>query len=108
MTSTVEKYVVPLKHPFHLPAPVMIGTGDKEVLFEEHQALATRFQRLAGAENTVEIVVAEGIPHDILMIAWILGFKAKAIECAEKAGIFISKVERLSSCDLNSGIGAIS
>jgi acetyl esterase/lipase len=94
ISGAVEKYVVPLRHPFLLPSPVLVVTGSNEVLFEEQKELAARFEKILGNEKAVELVISEGTPHDVLMIAWLLGFKKEAKECAERAGSFIEAAGR--------------
>lgn len=95
ISGAIEKYVVPLRHPFTLPSPVLVVTGSNEVLFDEQKALATCFQGFSGNEKAVQLVVSEGTPHDVLMIAWLLGFRKEAKECAQRAGSFIKEAEML-------------
>ncbi|KAL4989433.1 Alpha/Beta hydrolase protein [Aspergillus falconensis] len=92
VTKSIERYVAPVLHPFVVPSPVLIVTGDREVLFEEHVKLARGLEGLARKEAPVELFVAKGVPHDIMMIAWIMGFEKEARECATKAGEFVDRL----------------
>jgi acetyl esterase/lipase len=91
ITKSVEEHVAPIKHPFVLPSPILVVTGGKEVLCEENQELAEVFKGLPQNEGLVDLFVSETTPHDLFMIAWIMGFKKEARECAEKAGDFVKK-----------------
>lgn len=91
ITKSVEEHVAPIKHPFALPSPILVVTGGKEVLCQENQDLARVFKNLPQNEGLVDLFVSESTPHDLFMIAWIMGFKKEARECAEKAGDFVKK-----------------
>jgi acetyl esterase/lipase len=91
ITKSVEENVAPIKHPFMLPSPMLVVTGGKEVLCQENLELAHVFKGLPHNESLVDIFVSESTPHDLFMIAWIMGFKKEARECAEKAGDFVKK-----------------
>ncbi|PYI28981.1 alpha/beta-hydrolase [Aspergillus indologenus CBS 114.80] len=93
ITETVERYVAPIHHPFLLPSPVLIITGGREVLFPDHQELVRRFQESARNESQIELVVEEKVPHDVLMIGWIMKFQQEAEACARQAGDFVRRVE---------------
>jgi len=89
ITDEVEKYVAPMWHPFHLPAPVLVVTGQKEVLFEDHKRLVEDFKKYAGNGDKVELLSIANVPHDVLMIGWIMGFRKEASESTTAAGEFI-------------------
>ncbi|KAL4913556.1 alpha/beta-hydrolase [Aspergillus aurantiobrunneus] len=91
ITKHVEQYVSPILHPFSVPSPLLVITGDREVLFEDHEKLARGLSGLARDETPVELLVARGVPHDVLIIAWIMGFKKEARECAMQAGGFVDR-----------------
>ncbi|KAI3572481.1 Alpha/Beta hydrolase protein [Fusarium oxysporum f. sp. albedinis] len=92
ISETIRPYLAPIRHPFIVPSPVLVVTGDREVLFQEHEKLAEDFQALVKDESLVELFVEHRVPHDVLMVGWIMDFRAEARECAIKAGEFISQV----------------
>lgn len=92
ITQEIEEYVVPIRHSFIVPAPVLIVTGELEVLCEEHKELARVFASLPGNASSVDFFVEELVPHDVFMVGWILGFKKEAHELAAKAGGFLSRL----------------
>ncbi|KAL4772672.1 Alpha/Beta hydrolase protein [Aspergillus nidulans var. acristatus] len=92
VTKYVEQYVSPVLHPFVVPSPVLIITGDREVLFKDHKKLAQGLKELAQNDELIELFVTRGVPHDVLMIAWIMGFQKEARESAIKAGEFVNRL----------------
>ncbi|KAI9036887.1 alpha/beta hydrolase [Aspergillus affinis] len=94
ITEERERYLAPLRWPFRVPCPVLVGTGNREVLFHEHVRLVEVLGERRGGDGDppVEIVVADKVPHDVFMIAWIMGFKAEARVCARKAGEFVDRI----------------
>ena len=44
----------------------------------------------------IELFVAKRVPHDILMIAWIMDFRKEARECAIKAEEFANRLQLMS------------
>ncbi|KAI2958560.1 hypothetical protein CBS147482_2322 [Aspergillus niger] len=93
ITPKVEPYVAPIWHPFVVPSPVLVITGGREVLCQDHEKLVQEFQKLPGNESSIDLVVEEKVPHDVLMIGWIMGFKDEARHCATKAGEFLRRVD---------------
>ncbi|RAK96831.1 alpha/beta-hydrolase [Aspergillus ibericus CBS 121593] len=93
ITEQVQPYVAPLWHPFVVPSPVLIITGGREVLCQDHEKLAQEFQKLEGNQSRIELFVEGRVPHDVLMIGWIMGFKDEARHCAIGAGEFLRRVE---------------
>lgn len=94
VTENVEKYVAPLWHPFTVPSPVLVVTGRREVLAPEHIKLAQKLQDMTKDDNSrVKLFVEDKVPHDVLMVGWILGFREEARQCALRAGEFVNKVE---------------
>lgn len=91
ITELVEQYVAPLWHPFVVPSPVLIETGGREVLLQNHEQLASTFQHLPQNEERVELFVEESVPHDVLMVGWIMGFREEARRCAITAGEFATR-----------------
>lgn len=89
ITQQVEEYLTPIRHPFVVPAPVLIVTGGREVLYEEHKELARIFADLPENAHSVDLFAEDIVPHDVFMTGWILGFKKEARECAAKAGEFL-------------------
>ncbi|KAJ5620600.1 hypothetical protein N7510_004584 [Penicillium lagena] len=89
ITESVEQYVAPILHPFCLPSPVLIVSGGREVLCQEHQELANAFRKLPQNTSSVEFFVEENVPHDVLMIGWLMGFRNEARRCSERAGEFV-------------------
>ncbi|KAJ5377629.1 uncharacterized protein N7496_005038 [Penicillium cataractarum] len=92
ITKAVEEHVAPIKHPFTLPSPMLVVTGGKEVLCQEHREFAQIFKALPQNESLVDFFVSETTPHDLFMIGWIMGFEKEARECAEKVGEFVNRL----------------
>jgi acetyl esterase/lipase len=92
ITKAIEEQVAPIKHPFALPSPMLVVTGGKEVLCEEHREFAQIFQGFSQNTSLVDFFVSETTPHDVFMIGWIMGFKKEARECAERAEEFVTKL----------------
>lgn len=90
ITQPIEQYVAPIRHPFVVPSPVLIITGGREVLFEEHERLAREFQRLRENESRIGFFWEERIPHDVLMVGWIMDFRDEGRRCACEAGKFVN------------------
>lgn len=78
-----------IRHPFPLPSPVLIVTGDREVLYQEHQELVHVFRKLPQNMSSIDLYVEENVPHAVLMIGWLLNFRKEARRCSEKAGDFV-------------------
>ncbi|OKL61141.1 hypothetical protein UA08_03372 [Talaromyces atroroseus] len=93
ITEFIEQYVAPIKHPFLLPSPVLVVTGGREVLCEEHKELVQSYRSLPRNESRIEVFVEENVPHDVLMIAWIMNFHGEARTCACQAGKFLLRRE---------------
>ncbi|KAJ5874119.1 Alpha/beta hydrolase fold-3 [Penicillium soppii] len=87
-----EGYLAPIWHPFVLPSPILIVSGGREVMCQEHDRLARYLGKLQQNEERVKFFVHEMLPHDILMVAWLMGFQKEADQCASKAGNFLSQV----------------
>lgn len=88
ITPEREEYLTPIRHPFVLPAPMFLATGEREVLCEEHKELARVFATIPENQHSVDLFVMDRVPHDVFMTGWILGYKEEARECAVKAGEF--------------------
>lgn len=88
----MEPYLAPIWHPFVLPSSVLVVSGGREVMCQEHDRLVRHLAKLPQNEHRVEFFVQDIIPHDILMVAWILDFKKDADQCAVKAGTFLTQV----------------
>jgi Esterase/lipase len=89
ITESVEQYVAPIRHPFILPSPVLIVSGGREVLCPDHRELTKVFGEVPQNSGSVELYVEESVPHDVLMVGWIFGFRKEARRCSEKAGEFV-------------------
>jgi acetyl esterase/lipase len=89
VTKPVEQYVAPIRHPFPLPSPVLIVTGGREVLCQEHRELAEVFKKIPQNLSSVALFVEENVPHDVLMVGWLLNFRKEARRCSEVAGEFV-------------------
>jgi acetyl esterase/lipase len=98
ITNAVEELVAPIKHPFALPSPILVVTGGKEVLYQEHREFAQIFKALPQNRLLVESFVSETTPHDVFMIGWIMGFQREARECAEKAADFVKRLGNSHKC----------
>ena len=99
ITEPIERYVAPIWHPFIVPSPVLIITGGREVLFQEHKQLAQNFLERVQNEFVVDLFVEDKVPHDVLMIGWIMNFRKEACECATKAGNFVSRMQSMPQDD---------
>ncbi|PWY74274.1 alpha/beta-hydrolase [Aspergillus heteromorphus CBS 117.55] len=99
ITEHVQPYVAPIWHPFVLPSPALILTGGREVLCHDHEKLAQVFRDVAGNPSRVEFYVEDKVPHDVLMIGWIMGFKDEARHCAARAGEFLRQVDSTAMAD---------
>ncbi|KAJ5115805.1 alpha/beta-hydrolase [Penicillium angulare] len=86
ITSSIEEYLVPLKHPFVLPSPIFLAAGGREVLCQDVKDLAHCFYDFPGNEFSVDLYIEHSVPHDVLMIGWIAGFQIEAINCVMEAG----------------------
>lgn len=93
ITKDREQYLAPLWHPFRVPSPVLVITGNREVLFHEHEKLAEVLGEQVDGELDpgVELVVADKVPHEVLMIGWVMDFK-EARDCAIKTGEFVNRI----------------
>lgn len=89
ITGPVEEQVAPIRHPFILPSPMLIVTGGKEILLQQHLQLAQVFLKLPDNRDRVELYKEDGVAHDILAIGWITNFPSEATKCAQKAGNFL-------------------
>jgi acetyl esterase/lipase len=96
LNRAVEPYLAPIWHPFTLPCPVLIVSGGREVMCQEHERLARHLQKLPQNEGRVEYFVQDISPHDVMMVAWIMNFKKEAAQCAEHAGCFLTKLQAMS------------
>lgn len=100
ITEHVERYVAPLWHPFTVPSPVLVVTGGREVLAPEHIKMAQSLQNMTKDDNSrVELFVENKVPHDVLMVGWILGFREEAKRCASRAGEFVGQVQAIPEKD---------
>lgn len=99
ITESVEQYVAPIRHPFALPSPVLIVTGGREALCQEHQELARVFKSMPHNRFSVELFVVENVPHDVLMVGWLMNFRKEARQCSEKAGEFVRGLQSLPTGD---------
>ena len=99
ITSEVEPYLAPLWHPFILPSPVLIVSGGREVMSREHDRLARHLGKIQQNEGRVEYFVQDNVPHDLLMVAWILNFPKEADQCAARAGTFLTRMQAISEED---------
>ncbi|KAJ5312980.1 hypothetical protein PENANT_c018G02601 [Penicillium antarcticum] len=97
VTEPVEEYVAPIRHPFHLPSPVLIITGGREVLCQEHQELAEAFRAIPQNKSSVALFVEENVPHDVLMVGWLMGFRTEARRCSERAGEFVRGLQSVTT-----------
>ncbi|KAJ5120280.1 Alpha/beta hydrolase fold-3 [Penicillium bovifimosum] len=88
ITEDYEPYLAPIWHPFPLPSPLLIVSGGKEVMCQEHDRMTRHLSKMQQNEDRVEYFVQDLAPHDIIMVAWLLGFHEEAEQCAIKAGIY--------------------
>ncbi|KAH6842194.1 hypothetical protein B0I37DRAFT_345149 [Chaetomium sp. MPI-CAGE-AT-0009] len=78
-------YLSPLHHTFRPPMagmPMFLHGGDREVLWDDIQALAERYGDIGWK---VHLAVSKQCPHDILLLGSRLGFEKEAEEAAKEA-----------------------
>ncbi|PNH46926.1 hypothetical protein VD0004_g1240 [Verticillium dahliae] len=90
----MDPYISPQHKPFKIEAPVWVHTGGKEVLFHENLQLVEKLRKMG---TTVEWVVDEHCPHDIILLGKILGFEEEAVKGSRKAGEFVRLNRSLES-----------
>jgi hypothetical protein len=71
---------------------MLIVIGGREVLCQAHQELVYAFGKLPQNASSVELFVEENVPHDVLMVGWIMNFRKEARRCSERAGTFVTGV----------------
>jgi acetyl esterase/lipase len=84
--SARDPYMTPLNNPFESKSPVFVQTGRAEVLYDDDVAIAKQFE--ADGCN-VKLLVQPKCPHDIILVAPIIGFTKEAAEAAKQAGEFL-------------------
>ena len=72
---------------FKTPVPLWVNTGDAEVLFFDDCEWA---EKMREAGNHVTLDVEKKAPHDVMMIANLLGFHAEAKACAKRVGEWLT------------------
>lgn len=97
VTEPVEQYVAPIRHPFPLPSPVLIVTGGREVLCQEHRELAKVFRKIPQNMSSVALFVEDNVPHDVLMVGWLMNFREEARRCSERAGEFVRGLQSVTT-----------
>ena len=65
------------------PVPLWVNTGEAEGLFFDDCEWAKEMRE---AGNDVTLDVEKKVPHDVMMIANLLGFHAEAKACAKRVG----------------------
>ncbi|KXG47755.1 Alpha/beta hydrolase fold-3 [Penicillium griseofulvum] len=93
ITPEFAPYLAPIWYPFVLPSPVLIVSGGREVMCQEHDRLARHLSKMQQNEGRVEYFVQDLMPHDIMMVAWILNFRKEADQCAVMAGTFLTRMQ---------------
>lgn len=93
ITVPIEEQVAPLRHPFILPSPILIVTGGKEVLLQQHLQLAQAFLKIPENRDCVELYKEDDVPHDVLAVGWFMGFRQEAQKCARRAGNFLCQLQ---------------
>ncbi|KAF2995399.1 hypothetical protein E8E13_004607 [Curvularia kusanoi] len=84
-------YVSHKNRTFETPVPLFVNTGSGEVLFFDDCEWA---EKMKEAGNDVELDVEKNVPHDIAMLANVLGFHAEATAMAKRAGKWLSSKRR--------------
>ena len=72
---------------FKTPVPLWVNTGDAEVLFFDACEWA---EKMREAGNHVTLDVEKKAPHDVMMIANLVGFHAEAKACAKRVGEWLT------------------
>ncbi|KAF7592133.1 hypothetical protein BBP40_000681 [Aspergillus hancockii] len=73
----IERYVAPIRPPFVLPSPVLVVHGGREVLYQDHEILVRKFHKVAQNGFRIELFVEPQVPHDVLFIVWMHGFRIR-------------------------------
>lgn len=93
ITGPIEEQVIPLRHPFILPSPLLIVTGGREILLQQHLQLAQAFLKIPENMDCVDLYKEDGVPHDVLAIGGVANFRHGALKCARKAGDFLQNLQ---------------
>jgi len=80
-------YASPARHPFPTPCPLFVQTGESEVFCTDNKKLVSKMAAIS--TPPVELHVEDNTPHDIVMMANIMGFEQEARRCMEMANAFI-------------------
>ncbi|KAH8897657.1 FAD/NAD(P)-binding domain-containing protein [Thozetella sp. PMI_491] len=83
-----DPYLSPLSHPFQFDTPAFVQTGEREVLFHENEKLVEQFHKLG---IPTELFVSPHAPHDIMLVAPVVGFREHAERAARQAGEFLRR-----------------
>lgn len=88
ITESLEEHVAPIKHPFVLPSPMLVVTGGKEVLYQEHREFAQIFKEQILPQNPswLDFFVSKPTPHDVFMIGWITESKKRRNNVLKEQG----------------------
>jgi acetyl esterase/lipase len=81
-----DPYISPLGHPFQSKSPIFVQTGRAEVLYDDNIEIAQQFKDQG---TTVELLVKQNAPHDIILIGPLIGFAKEAQDSAKVAGEFL-------------------
>lgn len=81
------EYINPLGHPFRTPVPILVTMGNVEILCVQDAQWVEEMRAMEG--NTVEVVIADGAPHDTMLIGDKVGWDASVIEVAGKIKGFV-------------------
>jgi acetyl esterase/lipase len=68
---------------FKTDVPLWVNTGDAEVLYFDDVEWS---EKMREAGNDVTLSVAKAVPHDLLLIADVMGFQQEGNRCAKEAG----------------------
>jgi acetyl esterase/lipase len=80
-------FITHLGNPFACKSPIFIQTGRAEVLYDDDTEIAKQFKSIAS--NTVELLVQQDVPHDIMLVGPVIGFTKEAADAAKVAGEFL-------------------
>lgn len=87
--EATHPYISPLNNAFATSVPILVHTGTLEVLHDDHVALVSQMNEIAG--NEIELVETVGAPHDIFAAGLITGFMKEAETAMDDANEFLKR-----------------
>jgi len=85
--DVTSPWLSPLNNPFASKSPIFIQAGDAEVLYADDTEMSKQLEGIGG--NVIKLEVTRNMPHDVILVAPMLGFEKEAAEIAKAAGDFL-------------------